>query len=59
MISSHIHQVVRITGSEATKLPTGNYSRTFTIQTVQGEVLELLLYAPTATQLFVIPEKGE
>ena len=59
MISTDVHHVSRITASEARKLASGNYSRTFTIYNERGEQLELTVYAKTASVLFPVPETDE
>lgn len=59
MITTHVHHVAEIRGSEAVKLSSGTYTRTISITNEDGEVLELCVYAPTATQLFILPERGE
>ena len=59
MISTNVHHVSRITASEARKLATGNYSRTFTIYNESGEKFELTVYARTASALFPVPETDE
>jgi hypothetical protein len=57
MISTNVHVVTKITVSEARKLATGNYSRTFTVYNDRGETYELTVYAKTASALFPVPEK--
>lgn len=59
MVSTNVHNVSRITASEARKLATGNYSRTFTIYNERGEQLELTVYSRTASVLFPVPETDE
>lgn len=59
MVSTNVHHVSRITGSEACKLATGNYSRTFTIYDETGKKFELTVYARTASALFPVPETDE
>ena len=59
MINTNVHHVSRITASEARKLATGNYSRTFTIYDESGEKFELTVYAKTASVLFPVPETDE
>jgi hypothetical protein len=58
MISTNVHVVTKITVSEARKLATGNYSRTFTVYNERGEY-ELTVYAKTASALFPVPETEE
>jgi hypothetical protein len=59
MITTHVHHVAEIRGSEAVKLASGTYTRTILITTEDGEKFELCVYAPTASQLFILPENGE
>ena len=59
MINTDIHHVSRITASEARKLASGNYSRTFTVYNERGEMYELTVYAKTASALFPVPETEE
>jgi len=56
MISTHIHHVTKVEASEARKLGTGSYSRSYTIYTERGETYELIVYATTASPLFPVPE---
>ena len=59
MVSTNVHHVSRITASEARKLASGNYSRTFTVYNERGEQFELTVYAKTASVLFPVPETEE
>jgi hypothetical protein len=59
MITTHVHHVAEIRGLEAVKLASGTYTRTILITNEDGEKFELCVYAPTATQLFILPERGE
>jgi hypothetical protein len=59
MISTNVHVVTKITVSEARKLATGNYSRTFTVYNDRGETYELTVYAKTASALFPVSEEIE
>ena len=59
MVSTNVHHVSRITASEARKLASGNYSRTFTVYNERGEQFELTVYAKTASVLFPVPETDE
>jgi hypothetical protein len=59
MISTHIHNVLKVEASEARKLGTGSYSRVYTIHTERGETYEIIVYASTASVLFPVPETEE
>jgi hypothetical protein len=59
MISTHIHNVLKVEASEAHKLGTGSYSRVYTIHTERGETYEIIVYASTASVLFPVPEIAE
>jgi hypothetical protein len=56
MMNIDVHNVTKMTVSEARKLASGSYSRTFTIYNERGEQLELTVYARTASLLFPLPE---